>query len=65
MRLNLASHGDNRPGYINVDFDHPTADVRADVAELPFADDSADVILAYHILEHFRAGVTSGIAFRK
>lgn len=56
MRLNLASHGDNRPGYINVDFDHPTADVRADVAELPFEDESADVILAYHILEHFRAG---------
>lgn len=56
MRLNLASHGDNRPGYINVDFDHPTADVCADVAELPFQDNSAYVILAYHILEHFRAG---------
>lgn len=56
MRLNLASHGDDRPGYINVDFNHPTADVCADVAELPFEDNSADVILAYHILEHFRAG---------
>lgn len=56
MKLNLASHGDNREGFINVDFDHPSADLKADVSSLPFEDDSVDVILAYHILEHFRAG---------
>lgn len=56
MKLNLASHGDNREGFINIDFDHPSADLKADVTDLPFEDDSAILILAYHILEHFRAG---------
>lgn len=56
MKLNLASHGEHIPGYVSVDFDHPTAEVRADVTELPFENDSADEILAFHILEHFRAG---------
>ena len=56
IKLNLASHGDNHEGFINVDFDHPTADLKADVTNLPFDADSVDVILAYHILEHFRAG---------
>lgn len=56
MKLNLASHGDQIPGYISIDFDHPSADIKADVSSLPFADESVDEILAYHILEHFRAG---------
>jgi len=56
MKLNLASHGDEIPGYISVDFDHPTAQVRADVTDLPFSAESVDEILAFHILEHFRAG---------
>lgn len=56
MKLNLASHGDNREGYVNIDFDHPTADLKADVSALPFEDDTVDEILAHHILEHFRAG---------
>lgn len=56
MKLNLASHGDNIPGFINIDFDHPSADLKADVTSLPFQDNSIDHILAYHILEHFRAG---------
>lgn len=56
MKLNLASHGDNREGYINIDFDHPSADLKADVSALPFEDDTVDEILAHHILEHFRAG---------
>lgn len=56
MKLNLASHGDNKPGYINVDFDHPTADLKADVTELPYEVGTVDEILAFHILEHFRAG---------
>lgn len=56
MKLNLASHGDNIPGYTSIDFDHPTADVKADVTDLPFDDESVEEILAFHILEHFRAG---------
>lgn len=60
MKLNLASHGDNREGFINIDFDHPSADLKADVTALPFEDDSVFLILAYHILEHFRAGSYEG-----
>jgi predicted SAM-dependent methyltransferase len=56
MKLNLASHGDHKEGYISVDFDHPKADVKADVTELPFEDDSVDEVYASHILEHFRSG---------
>ena len=57
IKLNLASHGDNREGYVNIDFDHPSADLKADVSNLHmFKDDSVDEILAFHILEHFRAG---------
>jgi predicted SAM-dependent methyltransferase len=57
MKLNLASHGDNREGYVNVDFDHPAADLKADVTDLfTIEDESVDEILAFHILEHFRAG---------
>lgn len=56
-KLNLASHGDNREGYINIDCDHPDADIRADVTDLHmFEEGSVSEILAYHILEHFRAG---------
>ena len=60
MKLNLASHGDNREGFINVDFDHPTADLKCDVTCLPYEDNTVDLILAYHILEHFRAGSYEG-----
>lgn len=56
MKLNLASHGDEQPGFVSVDFDHPSAAVRADVTNLPFADGSVEHVLAFHILEHFRAG---------
>lgn len=55
LKLNLASHGEEIPGYISVDFDHPEAQVKADVCELPYADNSVDELLAYHILEHMRA----------
>ena len=56
MKLNLASHGDHKPGYISVDFDHPEAEIKADVSNLPFEADSVDDIYASHILEHFRSG---------
>lgn len=56
IKLNLASHGDNLPGYLNVDYDEETADLKADVTDLPLEDESVDEILAFHILEHFRMG---------
>lgn len=56
MKLNLASHGDHKPGYVSVDFDHPEADVKADVTALPFEDETVDEVYASHILEHFRSG---------
>lgn len=60
MKLNLASHGDNHEGFINIDFDHPSADLKADVTNLPFEDNTVIQILAFHILEHFRAGYYEG-----
>jgi predicted SAM-dependent methyltransferase len=38
--------------YTNVDL-HGEPDVRADVADLPFGDDTVDAIWASHVLEHF------------
>ena len=56
VKLNLASHGDNIPGFINIDFHDQSADLHADVTNLPFPDNSAEVIYASHILEHMRMG---------
>lgn len=57
MKLNLASHGDHQEGYTSVDFDDETADIRADVSDMHMIEDeSVEEILAFHILEHFRAG---------
>ena len=56
MRINLGSGQKYLDGYVNVDIsdDHGhKVDVIADVTEpLPFDDNSADVIIAEHILEH-------------
>ncbi|TFG76276.1 MAG: class I SAM-dependent methyltransferase [Flavobacteriales bacterium] len=38
--------------YITTDLNSPLADVKADICNLPFADDSFDVILCNHVLEH-------------
>lgn len=53
MRLNLGSGWDNRAGYVNVDSaPHHQPDVIADVMSLPFADGSAEEVLAQDVLEH-------------
>ena len=56
MKLNLGCG--HRPfskenKWINVDFKNALADVEADVRDLPFKDDEAELITAYHIIEHF------------
>ncbi|GGD44831.1 SAM-dependent methyltransferase [Muriicola marianensis] len=38
--------------YTTTDLDSPLADVKADICDLPFADESFDVILCNHVLEH-------------
>ena len=38
--------------YITTDLNSPLADVKADICNLPFEDDSFDVILCNHVLEH-------------
>lgn len=38
--------------YTTTDLNSPLADVKADICDLPFADESFDVILCNHVLEH-------------
>ena len=38
--------------YITTDLNSPLADIKADICNLPFADDSYDVIFCNHVLEH-------------
>jgi SAM-dependent methyltransferase len=38
--------------YVSVDLDSPLADVHADITALPFPDESFDLILCAHVLEH-------------
>jgi len=38
--------------YVTTDLNSPLADVKADICQLPFEDQSFDVILCNHVLEH-------------
>nr|WP_321231799.1 methyltransferase domain-containing protein [uncultured Psychroserpens sp.] len=38
--------------YTTTDLESPIADIKADICNLPFADDSYDIILCNHVLEH-------------
>jgi SAM-dependent methyltransferase len=38
--------------YVTTDLNSPLADVKADISKLPFEDNSFDVILCNHVLEH-------------
>lgn len=58
MRINLGSGNYTLPGYVNVDQENnwckSKPEVYADISKpLPFPDESADEICAFHVLEHF------------
>jgi SAM-dependent methyltransferase len=38
--------------YVTTDLNSPLADVKADICQLPFKDNSFDIILCNHVLEH-------------
>ena len=42
----------NNLDYLTTDLNSPLADVKADICALPFEDDSFDIILCNHVLEH-------------
>jgi SAM-dependent methyltransferase len=48
--------------YVSTDLSRARADVKADITDLPFPDDSFDVILCSHVLEHV---VEDGKAMRE
>lgn len=56
VRINLGCGGRAREGWVNVDFTQTLPGVMACnlAASLPFADASAAVVYASHVLEHFR-----------
>jgi predicted SAM-dependent methyltransferase len=64
LRLNLGSGERPLPGFVNVDTlpDAPDVDVVADVTEpLPFADASAELLYAVHLLEHVATDRVPGV----
>jgi ubiquinone/menaquinone biosynthesis C-methylase UbiE len=52
LLLNLGSGAERIEGFTNVDLYDDTADIRADICELPFENDSVDEILALQVIEH-------------
>ncbi len=38
--------------YVSLDLDSPIADIKGDITDLPFPDDSYDLIVCLHVLEH-------------
>jgi SAM-dependent methyltransferase len=45
--------------YTTTDLDSPLADIKADICDLPFADNSFDVIFCNHVLEHIPDDTTA------
>lgn len=52
LKLNLGGGDTSFPGFTSVDLYDEAADVRADICELPFGDNSVDEIVAYQVIEH-------------
>lgn len=52
LKLNLGSGDSKIDGFTSVDLYDSKADVRADICELPFSDNSIEAIVAYQVIEH-------------
>lgn len=52
LKLNLGSGAERLEGFTNVDLYDETADIMADICELPFENDSVDEIYALQVIEH-------------
>ena len=52
LKLNLGSGDSQYEGYISVDLYDNAADVKADLCDLPFDDNSVDDIVCYQTVEH-------------
>ena len=52
MNLNLGAGDSKFPGFISVDLYDDAADVKADICELPYEDNSVSEIVAYQVIEH-------------
>ena len=51
-KLNLGAGDTKFEGYLSVDKYDKAADVQADLADLPFEDNSVESIIAYQVIEH-------------
>lgn len=51
-KLNLGAGNSKIPGFTSVDLYDDEADIKADICDLPFEDNSVDEIVAYQVIEH-------------
>ena len=52
LKLNLGAGNNRVEGFVSVDLYDEAADGRADIAELPFGNNSVDEIVCYQVIEH-------------
>ena len=54
IRLHLGCGNIYLNDFVNIDIDNPAADANYDAFKLPYKDNSVSLILASHIIEHFK-----------